>query len=905
MSLVRTRVVAVVAVALTGFGGAAAVDALARPAVAVADGFGPGDGLTRYVLTASAGPATPEFLAALDAVEGVDSAQRLDDGSALVATTGMPPQRLRSLPGVATVDFSPSVPVQGTVSDPYWSSYGWNLENTGSNAYLQTARADADVDAPDAWTTSTGAGVVVAVVDTGYDSDHPDLAGALWTNPAQPCGAADTDGNGLAGDCHGWNFTTNSPDVDNGAQGTHGTSVAGVIAARAGNGQGSAGVAPGVTVMPLVVGSGESINVDLGAQAIRYAADHGATVVNASWGGQTTGAALDRLRAAVAYAEAKGVLITAAAGNDAGDRDRSILYPASLTDDNVITVGSSTAVDTVSDSSAYGATSVDLFAPGNLVFTTWNDGGYRLVSGTSIAAPEVAAAVALYRSAMPTATAAELKAALLGDVDPIAAFAGRALSEGRLDVGRLVPGSDVSYRFSGTSGPAGILQPQVAVSAPDAAGDWSVTVGLGMSLSGEVWALADTAISLDGVSRTTDDAGEATFDLGTLPTVDQRVLTPTVDLTAGRYVLAIQLHRDGTAVGRTYAAPLLVGQPGPASAGPSAGGTAPDSGTTAPGDAAPGGTTPGDDATGGTTPGNDSPGSDGTGSQPGTGSGTDDPAAGGTAPGTPGAPGADALPDPSTGGGPTAPSEGSSAGGGADGGDAGDGQTPAGGDTPGSGSTPEPAGTPAPDTSSDPLPGSGAGSSNVGSAPGAGGSTSYPGVGDFLVTRISPSTVSTAGGTEVTITGTGITAGPRVLVGPNQSARVLRSSSTSVTFSAPALVAGVYDVTLFSAGGAQSSLLAGGLTYVAPAAAGGSGPSAGDGSSSDGASPAAPGTGDSGSGDSGSGGTTPGAGGGSGPTPASGVGPAGQRLVRTAKYASLGAGFWSLDCRTSCRGVLV
>ncbi len=79
--------------------------------------------------------------------------------------------------------------------------------------------ADADVDAPEGWDGGTGNGRIVAVVDTGYDSDHPELAGALWTNPAESCGSADTDGNGKAGDCHGWNFTTNSADVDNGSYG--------------------------------------------------------------------------------------------------------------------------------------------------------------------------------------------------------------------------------------------------------------------------------------------------------------------------------------------------------------------------------------------------------------------------------------------------------------------------------------------------------------------------------------------------------------------------------------------------------------------------------------------------------------------------------------------------------------
>ena len=92
-----------------------------------------------------------------------------------------------------------------------------------------TRSPNADVDAPEGWDGGTGAGAIVAVVDTGYDSDHPELAGALWTNPDESCGSADADGDGKAGDCHGWNFTTNSPDVDNGSYGTHGASVSGVV----------------------------------------------------------------------------------------------------------------------------------------------------------------------------------------------------------------------------------------------------------------------------------------------------------------------------------------------------------------------------------------------------------------------------------------------------------------------------------------------------------------------------------------------------------------------------------------------------------------------------------------------------------------------------------------------------
>src|SRR5688500_17371015 len=134
------------------------------------------------------------------------------------------------------------------------------------------------------------------------------------------------------------------------------------------------------------------------------------------------------------------------------------MYPASLDEPALVTVGNSNAADRVSSSSAWGATSVDLFAPGELVFTTWNDGNYRLVSGTSIASPQVAAAYALYRTAWPNATAAELKQALLDDTDPVPAFAGKSVSGGRLSIGRLADGAlgAVRYSFTSLSVPAGV-----------------------------------------------------------------------------------------------------------------------------------------------------------------------------------------------------------------------------------------------------------------------------------------------------------------------------------------------------------------------------------------------------------------------------------------------------------------
>ncbi|MGY2129688.1 S8 family serine peptidase [Blastococcus sp. SYSU DS0617] len=896
----RIQALVLVSALAFGYAGAAAYSAWAAPAVPplpVATGFGPGDGLTRYVVTAS-GSDQAALLAELEAVEGVAHAQPLDDARALVAVDDVPTDALASVPGVAGVELSVAVSVLGQVQDPYWSAYGWNLENTGTNVYQQEATADADVDATDGWQSGTGTGMVVAVVDTGFDSDHPDFVGSLWTNPRQSCGPTDQDGNGLVGDCHGWNFYTDSADVDNGALGTHGASVAGVIGARAYNGVGSAGVAPEVTMMPLVIGGGDSVDANLGAKAIRYAVDNGADVINASWGGPIAGQPLDSLKSAIAYAASKDVLVVAAAGNDGVNRDTKVLYPASLPDDNIVTVGSSTALDTISPTSAWSATVVDLFAPGNKIATTWNDGGYRLVSGTSLAAPQVAAAYALYREQMPTAGYAELKQALLDDVDKLTVFAGKSVTGGRLTLSRLsgTPAESVRYAFTSMSAPAGTVSPRIGVSGSAAGGDYSVALGLGMEFEGDIWALADKPVTLGGETVTTDDTGSAVFDLGRLASLDGLGLSPSLPLGDGRYVMTVQLLRDGTPVGRASAAPLLVRTSLPGSGGGSTPGTTP--GTPTPGAPAPGGDVPpapGTPTPGAPTPGAPIPGAPAPGTTPGT------PAPGAPTPGAP-APGTPAPGTPGPDG--STPGGGSNPGTPAPGTPAPTPGTPAPGapGTPDTGTTPIAPGTGTPPGASGPAPTPPTGG---GTAPGDPGdtTTSYPSVGAFGITSLSPNTVSVDGGTLVTISGTALPPRPQILIGGTARATVVTESATRVQFRVPARVAGAYDVAVFAADG-RSTVLPSALTYRAdtPPGTGATpvpGTQPGDGSApggtppGSGTTPPPTGTPDPG--------TTPGT---PGTGPVERTGPSGERLVRSATFSAL-RGIWSVNCSASCAGVAI
>ena len=882
---------------VAGYAGAAAFSALAAPVLPVVTDWGPGDGLTRYVLTAATGTTSPQLLRVVEDVDGVVSAQPLSDGRALVATEALRPADLRSVAGVSEVEVSPSVPVAATVTDPLFPGYGWHLDNTGANAYGQSpVVTDADVDAAEAWDVGIGNGLVVAVVDSGFDSDHPDLAGSLWTNPDESCGSIDTDGNGKAGDCHGWNWYTNSADIDNGSYGSHGASVSGTVGARANNGTGLAGVAPDVTIMPLVIGGGSTVDVLAGAEAIRYAVDHGADVINASWGGPIAGYALDALKSAVAYAAAHDVLVVAAAGNDSGDRDTDLLYPASLSDWNVITVGASTAADTMSTFTAYGAGSVDLFAPGTRVVVTTNTGGYAQANGTSFSSPIVAAAVALYRGAMPSATAAEIKEALLADVDPLPAFAGKSVTGGRLNMSRLTGTAveTVGYAFTAMTAPAGVVSPAIGVSGPATPGNYDVVLGLGMEHGGEVWALSNKAVTLDGVTVSTDDAGDAVFPLGSLTGLDGIGLAPSTELGDGRYVLTVQAYRDGSPVGRTYAAPLLVGSavPTPGSSdgstpeadtpgsGPdgsapddstSDGSTSPDTGTdpalpgedTAPGDPVatdPGGTPDGS----GTEPEASTPGTSPDGPSPGTSpdGGSDGPASDG------------GISEPSPG--PTSPEATTEPG------------TDAGG-TPGTTTPDNGSGTTAP---SGPVP----------------GTTTYPQVGAFRITSLSPNVVDVAGGTLVTITGEALPDDPTVRVGATTTGTVVTATSTRVTFRVPARVAGVYDVSVFAPDG-RSTVLSNALTYAE--GVGSTDPGTDDGSSTPDSGTAPGGTSPeetSPDGTTPDGGSPPGDDSPDGSTPATEPvvtsGPAGERLVRSAKFDALGS-IWSLDCSSSCTGVAI
>ena len=340
--------------------------------------------------------------------------------------------------------FEPDLPISvstfsaaSTPNDPrYGDLYG--LHNTGQSG----GTVDADVDAPEAWQVSTGSrDIIVGVVDTGIDYNHPDLAANMWVNPGEIAGnGIDDDGNGFVDDVHGYDFANDDGDPfdDEG----HGTHCAGTIGGVGNNGLGVAGVNWEVSLMGLKFldanGSGSTSDA---VQAINYATmmrnqyGQNVRVTSNSWGG---GGSSNAMRQAIEAGSEADILFVAAAGNDGMNNDSNPQYPASYTSNAVLSVAATDRNDSLAGFSNYGATSVDLAAPGVGIVSTVPAGGYSSFSGTSMATPHVAGAAALALAVDPTLTVSQLRTGLLGTVDAVGGLSGKTVTGGRLNVGRLV-----------------------------------------------------------------------------------------------------------------------------------------------------------------------------------------------------------------------------------------------------------------------------------------------------------------------------------------------------------------------------------------------------------------------------------------------------------------------------------
>ncbi len=325
---------------------------------------------------------------------------------------------------------------RNTPTDPQYGKL-WGLENTGANEPDKNGNIGgklgvkgADINALGAWDLSTGSKkVVVAVIDTGIDWNHPDLKNQMWVNKGEiPGDGIDNDGNGYVDDIHGWNAASNNGSpMDGNAHGTH---CAGTIGAEHNNGIGVAGVMADVELMAVkfLTDSGSGTTADA-IKAIDYATKMNVDIMSNSWGG---GGFSQALEDSIKNANEKGIIFTAAAGNDGTNNDSSPHYPSNYEVDNVISVASHTAQDSLSSFSCYGRNTVHVAAPGSNILSTTPGNKYEVFSGTSMATPHVSGVVGLLIAKEGRIAPKELRERLVETSVPGAGYRRKVVANGRV-----------------------------------------------------------------------------------------------------------------------------------------------------------------------------------------------------------------------------------------------------------------------------------------------------------------------------------------------------------------------------------------------------------------------------------------------------------------------------------------
>jgi subtilisin family serine protease len=368
---------------------------------------------------------------------------------------------IEAVPGLTAVDDADNADAS-TVAAQYQAlpeveyaepNYEISLEPAGgeikvrvNDPGLEKQWAPAEIQAPQAWTTTRGSEeVVVAILDSGVEYTHADLANNIWTRPASLAPYRDRDF-GTVDDVHGCNFAGGSdsnsdllgdPVDDNG----HGTWCAGVIGAECGNKPGVCGVNQKIRIMALkFINAGGFGTVSGAVQAINYAIDRkragvNLRVISASWRLSQRSRALEEV---IGRAHDAGILFVAAGGDSSSDNDKAPPYPASYQLENVLSVAAMDRGDALASFSNYGVKSVHLAAPGKEILTTAIGNDYETHSGTAMAASMVAGVAALALAAHPYLTTDQLRALLLKSVDKVPGLQHKVATGGQINAAKAV-----------------------------------------------------------------------------------------------------------------------------------------------------------------------------------------------------------------------------------------------------------------------------------------------------------------------------------------------------------------------------------------------------------------------------------------------------------------------------------
>jgi subtilisin family serine protease len=336
------------------------------------------------------------------------------------------------------------------VSDPYFGQL-WGMKNIGQTIGGIPGVAGIDIKAETAWSKTNGnSNVVVAVIDTGIDIDHPDLKNRIWKNPGEiPGDKIDNDKNGYVDDVNGWDFYNKDNTVYDYNDGDeHGTHVSGTIAGSADT-TGIIGVAPNVKIMPLKFLGPYGGYASDAILAINYAKDKGVKISNNSWGGGSYSQALyDAIKDS-------NSLFVAAAGNSGSNIDKNPMYPAAYDLPNILSVAAINNQGNLASFSNYGVQSVDIAAPGVSILSSVPGNGYSYYNGTSMATPHASGAAALVLSQNLSASPAVLKDTIIKTVTPLSSLKDVVGTGGLLNAGAAVgfeADNDIpGVSFSGTS----------------------------------------------------------------------------------------------------------------------------------------------------------------------------------------------------------------------------------------------------------------------------------------------------------------------------------------------------------------------------------------------------------------------------------------------------------------------
>jgi hypothetical protein len=757
-------------------------------------------------------PDAKAVVASLLKVPGVRSASPVWGNRYQIATTASE-QQVRSLPGVTAVVpnnlltlSSSSLPA---TNDPQIGEE-YYVANNGQTVEGQAGTTGASADFAYAWARSRGSGVVIADIDTGVDLGNPDLAGQIL--PASE------------------DFAVSPPSRDVEANGLalgfyHATTVDGVIAGLGGNGWGGVGGAPEAKILALKCSDNTTLSDSCILAAGEYAISEGVKIINMSFGEQTSSD--PALASLVSQAKTAGILVVASAGNWTSDNDSTPVLPAGYSADsvdypNVISVGATDNQDNLALYSDYGATTVDLMAPGTDIFTdypTYSGSSNAWVDGTSYAAPMVSATAALLWSVDPDLSYSQVKTDITSTVQTVVGLSGKCVTGGRLDAQAALQNvvEPVQFDFTGFDQ---VLPEQVAsvsVSSIVQAGALPPGVPLGYHLelaynyAGTMYDVADQPLawSIGGGGAQTvhtgddgtvfiDDAGGLTSANFASNALDLAVPSP--GLPSGTYALvayAAQSASPSVPIGNPQAVFFNVGTP---SATPeessttttttAAGGgattttTAPGGATTTTTTTAVGATTTTSSLTTVVSPGLPSVGSSSTST---TASTTTTTAAGGATTTTTAPSGTTTTTAPTT-------------------------TTSASTTTTTAPTTTTSAST---TTTTAPTTTTTAGTTTTTTqatttTPGSGSTTSTTSAGSFRISSVVPNQVAATGG-DVSIFGTNLPSNPVVTVGGVDEA-VANATSTEIDIMVGAMTAGTYTVTVYNATQSQSASLANSLT---------------------------------------------------------------------------------------------